>query len=430
MDVRDATHCQTLAKRVDLSDRRISRRHFLAGTAALAATPSPAEQRLPNIVFITLDDCPSVVHIRDKFSVRVTTPNFNRLMGQGVTFTNAFASTAVCNPSRTAIISGMNPYQTGVRGNGQPWFDYVDPRVTWPGILSRRGWRVFVFGKVTHNDGRPSPWITSGVAVKAMSNEDQATVDLALREMQAPGPWVVMAGLHKPHAPFDAPSHFPLADIEPLDWDGETMPPHIAQDQRTLFAELEAAGRVDDFIKDVLDNIAAADVYLGQFLDGIRLLPRPPIVILTSDHGYHLGEQDAFSKFTLWDSAGRAPLIVSAPGALAGARHESVVSLLDIAPTVLDLVGEDIPTRFDGKSLASMLHDASLKRTDGALTTMGNSVSLRLNRYRITRYHTGEVELFDYAEDPEETNNLADERPALRADLLGELDQRVARWRS
>jgi arylsulfatase A-like enzyme len=413
---------------------KLTRRAVLAGAASLTAAPAFAAGA-PNIVFITVDDLPSVLHMRNRFGVRVRSPSVNALMADGVTFTNGFASTALCNPSRTAIVSGMNPYRTGVHDNRTHWWERVEPRITFPGLLQKRGYRVSMFGKITH--GGYAAWESSGVAqvvVQGGEGREGPTVNGALTAIKQTGPWLVMMGFRNPHELLATPERFyedyPLSAIEPLDWSGDALPPHIAKSRRDAFADLEAAGQVDDFIQNFLANIAEFDFYLGQLLDGIRALPRRPIVILTSDHGFHLGEHDAVSKFTLWDTAARAPLVVSAPGTLSGVEHDSVVSLLDIAPTVLDLVGEDIPARFDGRSLRPLLYDASLNRVDGALTTMGDSVSLRTNRHRITRYDTGEVELFDYADDPGETNNLADERPAFRDSMLKRLDARLAQWKA
>src|SRR5439155_8133256 len=106
------------------------------------------------------------------------------------------------------------------------------------------------------------------------------------------------------------------------------------------------------------------------------------LIVLTSDHGYSLGDHDTIKKFTLWEEAGRAPLIFAGPGVPAGERINKVVSLLDIAPTLLDRARIPVPERMDCHSLLPCFARPDFRTWKyGALTDMWESVSLRTNRW-------------------------------------------------
>src|SRR4051812_13215601 len=92
---------------------RPSRRDFL-GAALFGAIATPARAETNGIVLIFVDDLFSIEHYRYTFGVPIHTPNFDALMARGTTFMNAFASTALCCPSRTSILTGMNPFKTRV----------------------------------------------------------------------------------------------------------------------------------------------------------------------------------------------------------------------------------------------------------------------------------------------------------------------------
>src|SRR5687767_4009576 len=222
----------------------ISRRAFLAAPAALGlSTRADAAQR--SFVFITIDDLLSVVHHRERYGVRIRTPNLNRLMQRSLSFANAFCSTPLCNPSRTAIVSGRNPWKTGVHDNATPWWEKVDPWDTFPGLLRQAGWRCFMHGKITHDHGGVDLWKTSGICTEARLHrrDDRLIVDASIARLndeaakRFAAPFLLMIGLCDPHFPWDSPEEFsrpyPIDRIVPLDWEGDPPPnPEIARVER------------------------------------------------------------------------------------------------------------------------------------------------------------------------------------------------------
>jgi arylsulfatase A-like enzyme len=132
------------------------------------------------------------------------------------------------------------------------------------------------------------------------------------------------------------------------------------------------------------------------------------IVVLWSDHGYHLGEKQITGKNTLWERSTRVPLVFAGPGVSQGAKCGRPVELLDIYPTLLELTGKPPRKDLEGLSLVPLLKDATAARDRPAITTHnpGNH-SVRSERWRYIRYADGSEELYDHSTDPNEWTNLA-----------------------
>ncbi len=186
------------------------------------------------------------------------------------------------------------------------------------------------------------------------------------------------------------------------------------------------------FIQAYLASVASIDELIGQILDTIDNSPLKDntIVILTSDHGWGMGEKDYLYKNSLWQESTQVPLIVRAPGtAKAGARVDHPVSLIDLYPTLIDLCGLTGDTRkndegrpLDGHSLSPFLEDPQTDQWSGpdeVLTALykwarfydpaEQSYALRSKDWRYIRYANGKEELYHDAVDPYEWDNLADD---------------------
>ena len=133
------------------------------------------------------------------------------------------------------------------------------------------------------------------------------------------------------------------------------------------------------------------------------------VVILWSDHGWHLGEKLHWRKFSLWEEATHNVMMCVAPGVtMPGGRCDEPVNLIDIYPTLVDVCGLSKKSGLDGISLAGQLLDPKTEKTEPTLTTHGRmNHSLRSKRWRYTRYADGGEELYDHKSDPMEWTNLA-----------------------
>ena len=133
------------------------------------------------------------------------------------------------------------------------------------------------------------------------------------------------------------------------------------------------------------------------------------IIVLWSDHGFHLGEKRHWEKFALWEKSTRSPFIVVDPAATtSGSVCRAPVSLLDLYPTLIELCGLEAYDELEGNSLIPLLRDPGAPWDRPALMTYGQgNHAVRNNRWRYIRYADGSEELYDHDSDPEEWFNLA-----------------------
>jgi len=154
-----------------------------------------------------------------------------------------------------------------------------------------------------------------------------------------------------------------------------------------------------------------SDEMVGRLIDELDATGRSgnTIVVLWSDHGYHLGDKNACVKFTLWEKANRVPFIIVAPGVTkAGTVIDRPVSLLDIYPTLVELAGLPTKDGLDGVSLVPLLKDPGTSWDRPAIMTQGpGNHAVRTDRWRYIRYRDGTEELYDHDDDPWEHTNLA-----------------------
>src|SRR5207237_10014876 len=162
--------------------------------------------------------------------------------------------------------------------------------------------------------------------------------------------------------------------------------------------------------------VSFMDEQVGKLLDALdRLdLRRNTVVIFTSDHGYNLGEHHCWQKLSLFEDSMRVPLIISAPGftASAGRKTQGIVELVDLYPTIADLLGfkGDAPAILQGKSLRPLLEQpqrAELGKEYAFAVSHMQGESVRTARWRYNVWGKAGEELYDHETDPQEFANLA-----------------------
>ena len=157
-------------------------------------------------------------------------------------------------------------------------------------------------------------------------------------------------------------------------------------------------------------NISFADALIGGLLYALDASPaaKNTIIVLWSDHGWHLGEKQHLHKFTLWERSTRVPFIIAAPNVTqANTRTARPVGLIDLFPTLNELCELPPIDGLEGQSLVPLLKEPNIDWDRPALTTHGRgNHSLRTERWRYIRYADGAEKLYDHSTDPNEWNNV------------------------
>jgi len=439
---------------------------------ALAAQPpsapgaeSPDEAR-PNVLFIAVDDLNDWITLLDP-KAPIRTPNLTRLAERGVVFTRAYCASAACNPSRVALLTGKRPSTTGVYGNKADWRGAMPDAVTLMQHFMAHGYRVEGAGKVFHHhwggafhdpksfhrfqmmpDPPDAPMPTAklnGLAWYGSPNTDWGTwpgdeaehvdvrtVDFCVARLHEPRdngqPLFLAAGIFRPHMPFFAPeryfAEYPTDEVvmpKTKDDDLDDIPSggqRLLAAKKWFFegmmkAERESPGTWREAVRGYQACATFADAQIGRLLDALDAGPSRDntIVVLWSDHGYHLGEKRHWEKFALWEKTTHVPYVIVAPGvAKAGGRCDRPVDLTSVYPTLIELCRLAPRHDLDGESLVPLLRDPQAEWEPPAVMTYrrGNH-AVRTARWRYIRYADGTEELYDHDADPHEWNNLADD---------------------
>ena len=178
--------------------------------------------------------------------------------------------------------------------------------------------------------------------------------------------------------------------------------------------------------------ISFVDHQVGQLLDALDAGPYADntLVVLWSDHGWHLGEKQHWGKWTGWERSTRVPMIIVPPKnrahdfAKPGSRCGQPVGLIDLYPTTTQLCRVKPPEGLDGRSLVPLLRNPRLATGRAVVTTFDpGNVTLRTDHWRYIRYADGSEELYDHRTDHNEWHNLAND--PIHADRIRELRRLV-----
>ncbi len=420
----------------------------------------------PNVLFIALDDMNDWVEPLAGHP-QALTPHLDRFAQTGVNFTRNYAPSPGCNPSRSAMLTGLHPISSGMYSNYQDWRNVPELQQV-PTIgqhFRESGYYTAGAGKIFHYSQVDSlgwddyyPSITDPMPQEFLPEDrpvnmtpfrymynmfDWAPLDLADEETadyqtvryiseqlqkDHGKPFFLAAGIYRPHVPWYVPQkyfdRFPLKDIQKpplLEGDVDDLGPvarELIERGGNYHDHVVEAGQWEAAIQGYLASISFADAMLGRLLDALEASPYADntIVVIWSDHGWQLGEKRHWRKFALWENVIRTVFMMRVPnglaampeGSAAGIPTSNLTSLLDIYPTLAELCNLTARDRYDGESLVDVLENPLESSPRAVLSTYDwGSYSIRFEDWHYIRYIDGSEELYDLEADPNEWQNLA-----------------------
>ena len=412
-----------------------------------------AQEKQPNILFIAIDDMNDWTGFLGGHPEAIT-PNLDKIANQGINFTNAHISAPGCSPSRNSLLYGVEPFNSGL----YPFYDHgihkqlMEKYTSLPRLLKENGYLTYGAGKIHHgNLNDPREWNdfyenkknhkkfregegyikgnNGKYSFRPTINPDEEHVDhqvanYGIEKLQEKHnkPFFLAVGIVKPHLPFDAPARFfdQLPDdiqLENFKEDDENDIPKVGKSlmKRGEYNHYKSKNVWGDVRKAYLASISWADYNIGRVLKGLENSEYADntIVIIWSDHGFHLGEKKTFKKFTLWEEATKVPFIMldtRKSDQPKGRTYDEPVSTLNIYKTIAAYANIDVPAYVDGENMIPVMENQSVKLNNPVLTSWGRgNYAVRSKDFRYIRYFDGGEELYDHRVDPNEWNNLAND---------------------
>lgn len=413
-----------------------------------------------NVLVLMCDDLNTwLLNDPDRYTGNVVAPNIKSLGESGVVFQRAYTASPVCAPSRSAMFSGVSPWRSGLYRNGiqSSKSDVLNAQPSMPQLFRQHGYYTAAYGKITHGWDTKDSWdkkighkrdpVPPGAPLMPLGRgendwgvihldesemNDTLNADAAIAAINQPHkkPFFIAYGTFNPHMPWYVPQKyfdmFPLDEVEPAPInmnDLDDIPPLGLEKakRRDWVKQLIEINEYKKGVQAYLATTAYADAQVGRVLDTLDNSPYRDntIVVMVSDHGFHLGEKLNWQKNTLWEEATHCLLTIRVPGMTKpGGTCKRFVSLQDIYPTLVELCGVTPTKPIDGRSLTSLLKDPSAPWESTAITAHEDrQITIRTEKYRYIRYNNEQEELYDCKKDPNEwTNEIAN--PAYAAAIV------------
>lgn len=392
----------------------------LAGTTIAAPKPQQQKPR-QNVLFIAVDDMKPFIGAYGDTIAR--TPSMDRLASRGTTFNNAYCQVALSGPSRSSLLTGLNPDHTGVWWLMGSFRKNNPDIVAMPEYFKNQGFETIGIGKIYHpltdrtvRDDPKSwskPYIkTAGPAYRLANGrvatecadvpdngyEDGIIAEEAVKEIgrlkNSGKPFFLAVGFKKPHLPFVAPKKYwdmydrdkmPVAEFQDsaknaveyayhnsLELQGYSDIPPFDSYVDTRHLDVDTQRRL---LHAYYACISYTDAQIGKLLDALDAngLSDNTVIVLFGDHGYHLGDHGLWNKITDFEQSTRAPLMIVAPGKKRGQITNSLASFVDIYPTLCELTGTEMPQNIDGVSLCPVLSNPKAKARDYSISQVSRT---------------------------------------------------------
>ncbi len=429
-----------------------TRRRFLHSLAAAPFLQS--ESKPPNFILLLTDD-QRYDTIRALGNSGIQTPNMDRLVARGVSFTNTCTqgglTGAICQPSRAQILTGRNVFQ--VHKTIVDRQDRPDPAiVTFPEHLRGAGYQTFHTGKwhlgpklfqrsfsagadiffggmTDHNKVKLHEYAADGQYPDAKAHvgekfSSEIFADAAVNFLKGHDrakPYVLSVAFTSPHDPRTAPQRF--ADLykpERMVLPPNFVPRHPFDNgdmqvrDELLAATPREPNEIRRHIADYYAMISEADFQIGRIIDALDASPDADntYIVFAGDNGLALGQHGLMGKQNLYECSLRVPLVLCGPTFPKDKRNNSLCNLMDIAPTIAELADHAMYTASGGRSLVAAARGGKLERSSTWAAYLNVQRALRTNDFKLIVYQVGNddsTQLYNLEDDPYEVINLAGE---------------------
>ena len=383
-----------------------------------------AEKPKPNVLFMMADDLRAETSSYGSLAI---TPNLDRLAKMSMQFDRAYCQQAVCNPSRSSLLTGRRPDSLQVWNNSTHFREPNPDVTTIPLWFKDHGYETRCAGKIFHNwhtkvQGDPRSWSAPEFLHFANHGDDVAQVTGPLPQNHATTttgfgyekvgicecrdvpdeayydgrvaaeavrvlaevrdkPFFLAVGFWRPHAQFNAPQRYwdlyERDQLPPLDARRPVNAPDVAFHPSTEVLgpakgqNVPTPTQAAEMRHGYFANISYMDAQVGKVLDALDAsgVADRTIVIFVSDHGYHIGEHTLWGKTSNFELDARVPMLIRAPGiSQADKKSHSIAELLDLFPTLTELCDLPAPEGLEGTSLVPVLCDPSKSVKQAAFT--------------------------------------------------------------
>lgn len=440
---------------------KLSRRQFIKKTGMAGAFISVAgalsscvqkdkSSRRPNVIFLLTDDqrWDAVGCMGNPI---IQTPNMDRLAEKGVLFESNFVTTSICAASRASIFAGQYTRRHGII-DFKTDFSPSALKQTYPLMMRMAGYRIGFIGKWGVGNNLPEKEFDyfrgfpgqgryfhkeNGKQVHLTSIMGRQTIEF-LNGCSENQPFCLSVSFKAPHVQDEDPRQFLYDPTYENLYKNVTIPvPRTAhpryfealpeyirnsEARRRWEIRFSTPEKFQQSVKGYYRLIYGVDVVLGRIMAALKELKFEDntIIILTGDNGFYLGEHGLAGKWFMHEESIRTPLIVydhRLPASLQGRRRQEIVLNIDLAPTIIDLVGLDIPVPMQGRTLRGLIYgEEEPWRNDFFYEhlfehpTIPKSEGIRNERWKYVRYvdrHPAHEELYDLENDPHEEHNIA-----------------------
>ena len=428
-----------------------------------------------NVLFIIVDDLRAALPTYG--NQQVVAPNITNFAESAVQFDNAYVNIPTCGASRASILTGIRPSREYFKKFTTSIERDMPDAITFPGLLKSKGYTTISNGKISHNrDDMDFTWSEIWRPKGLYNNQDyvdRSTSDSLevgglgavypfenldvpdsaykdgkiaakaiedLQKLKISGkPFLLAVGFLKPHLPFNAPKkYWDYYDFDKIKLPvNNTFPKNAPKSAGNWYElvkykgipkDVESNGRnaslhtLDEtFSRKLIHGyyacVSYTDSQVGKVLRALEDLGMKDdtIVIFTSDHGFSLMEHNRWSKHNLFRVENRVPLIIRVPGITNKGRTESFAELIDLYPTITELLGINTPEKVEGISLVQNLKDPELITKSVAYSRIWNGDLFVSSNHLYAEWkgdesgHVYDNMLFNVKEDSLEMYNLAND---------------------